>query len=351
VALILRLCRPAGWLLAAFILINSAGEFLCNGFAADHLWIRSAQLLPGWRLLALGLAAVLVLPDGFLVRRPRFSAGASALVAVFAGFAALDAWWFYRLLFSGAIRTHAVVPFSVLVAAMLAASALRVWRAGRPRAERDEGETGAQPLSPPRPARPAWRRILTDIAVLGAFGAAGMLAFVLTYGPTNYARPADCAVVLGAKAYRSGRPSLALYDRVMEGVALYKRGLVGKLVMSGAIDAGRGGVSEPEVMRRVAMEAGVPEEDVILDEHGDDSWATVTNTKRLMSERGWNSALLVSHYYHLPRLRLAADRIGLKARTVPCRQTRRLAKEPYGIARELAALGYYYFFHLPEQGC
>jgi hypothetical protein len=33
---------------------------------------------------------------------------------------------------------------------------------------------------------------------------------------------------------------------------------------------------------------------------------------------------------------------------VPCRQTRRLRKEPLGILRECAGLAYYYLFRLPE---
>ena len=41
------------------------------------------------------------------------------------------------------------------------------------------------------------------------------LVVVLTFGPTRYARPADCALVLGARVYDDGRPSLALSAREM----------------------------------------------------------------------------------------------------------------------------------------
>lgn len=344
-AFILRLTRAAGWWLAAFILANNVGELFCTGFAADHLWIRSAALVPGWRWLATALAVALIVPERWLRPRPILSAAAAAVAAAFAGFAALDAAWFYGMLAEGAIRTRAVVPFSAMIAFVLALSAVRIWRAPRAAAG------NSAPTPEVKPARFAFLRwACVEGAILAVSGAAVMLGFILTYGPTDYSVRADCAVVLGAKAHRDGRPSLALYDRTMEGVALYRRGLVKKLVMSGAIDNGAGGVSEPAVMRRVAVEAGVPAEDIIIDEHGDDSWATVCNTRKLAAEHGWGRVLLVSHYYHLPRLRLAADRAGLDARTVPCRQTRRLAKEPYGIAREMAGLGYYYFFHLPGAG-
>lgn len=325
--------RPAGWVLAVFILANSAGELLFRGFAADHLWIRSAQLVPGWRLAALALAAVLLLPAAWLWRRPWTGTAALTLAVLFALAAAADAGRFYLLLVRGDIRTPALVPFSTAVVLVLLAAALRIRRAG----------AGEIPPSTPRR-----RRLWCDLAAGAVFAVAGMIALIFTYGPTNYAQPADCAVVLGSRAYADGTPSLALFDRTMAGIDLYRRGLVGKIVMSGAVDHGAGGVSEPLVMRRLALEAGVPDEDIVIDEEGVDSWATVRNTRRLAEQRGWRQVLLVSHYFHLPRLRLAADRAGLCARTVPCRQTRRLVREPYSIARECAGLGYYYLLHLPQ---
>jgi len=328
---VLRLSRPAGWVLAGFILVNSAGELLWPGFAADHLWIRSARLLgPLWRVFALALALALLAPERVLARRPRLRRAGAWLCAGFAVSALADAASFWWLLAAGRIRSPAVVPFSLLVAALLGASALRMARA----------RIEALP-------RTSWRAVLFDAAAAGATAFAALLAFIFTYGPTDYTRPADCAVVLGARAYADGRPSLALYDRTMTGVELYRRGLVGKLVVSGAV--GPSGVSEPRVMRRLAVAKGVRPQDVILDELGVNSWATVLGARRLAARRGWRRVLLVSHYYHLPRLRLAADRAGLVARTVPCRQTRRLRKEPYGVLRECAGLVYYYLFHPPAE--
>lgn len=336
---VLRLARPAGWLLAGFVILNAAGELLWSGFAMDHFWIRSVKLLgPLWRLLAVFLAAGLLLPESLLARRARLRAAAAGLAALFGFFAVIDACWFWRLLFTREIRTPAVVPFSVLVAAVLAASGLRIWRTGR----RPEDGTGKRPRL----------RLAVDLGLAAVMVPVALLALIFTYGPTDYAQPADCAVVLGSKAYRDGSPSLALYDRTMTAIRLYKRGVVKKLVMSGGVDRYADGltVSEPEVCRRLALECGVPDEDIIVDEAGVNSWATVVNAKRLADERGWDRVLLVSHYYHLPRLRLAADRAGLgRARTVPCRQTRRLRKEPWGIVREFAGLGYYYLFRLPRE--
>ena len=52
----------------------------------------------------------------------------------------------------------------------------------------------------------------------------------------------------------------------------------------------------------------------------------------------------VSHYYHLARIKLVSRRMGIACATVPCPMTRRLAKEPYFVARECAAFVSYYLF-------
>ena len=50
----------------------------------------------------------------------------------------------------------------------------------------------------------------------------------------------------------------------------------------------------------------------------------------------------VSHYYHLARIKLTAHRMGIACATSPCAMSRRLAKEPYFVARECAAFVSYY---------
>jgi uncharacterized SAM-binding protein YcdF (DUF218 family) len=334
VRILMSAIRVAGRLLAGFILLNAAGELLRTGFALDHFWINSPRVLgPAWRVGALLLAAALLLPESLLARRAELRRASIALCLLFEFFACLDAGRFWWLLLAGVIRTPSVLPFSLLVALLTALSALRISRC----------DSSWRPAAP----RSLVRRLAVGSAAGGLIALLGLLALLFTYGPTDYRAPADCAVVLGSRAYPDGSPSLALYDRAMTGIELYRRGLVGKIVMSGGVDHYQDGtrISEPEVCRRLALECGVPDEDIIIDEQGVNSWATVVNTRRLAESHGWREVLLVSHYYHLPRLRLAADRAGLpQARTVPCTQTRRLRQEPWSIARECAGLGYYYFF-------
>jgi uncharacterized SAM-binding protein YcdF (DUF218 family) len=162
---------------------------------------------------------------------------------------------------------------------------------------------------------------------------------MLTFGPTRYDRPAECAVVFGARVWNDGTPSDALADRVDESVRLYHAGRVRKLVMSGGVEP-ENGLSEPEVMRARAEARGVPRDAILLDDQGVDTASTVRNVARLLGREGLGSALVVSHYYHEPRAKMLFDRAGVRAWTVPATMTRRLYKEPYFIVREVAA-----FYH------
>jgi vancomycin permeability regulator SanA len=90
-------------------------------------------------------------------------------------------------------------------------------------------------------------------------------------------------------------------------------------------------------MRRLALDGGVPEAALVLDPAGVNSYATLANLKD-------RNVLAVSHYYHLARIKLTARRMGIACATAPCPMSRRLAREPYFVARECAAFVSYYLF-------
>jgi vancomycin permeability regulator SanA len=314
--------RGVAAFLGAFILLNLIGGRFAPHFDANIWWIR---LPPVPYFLGAGL---LLLTGGNLLA---FAAGVTrnvyacrtgaTVLALVASFAMLNSIGFYYLSLRGSIHPWVPVPLSLVVVAVLAWIATALWK--------------------PQTHRP--RRRGESIRVVAAFAALTVtfpLAQMFFFGTTDYRRPADVVVVLGAKTYADGTASQALADRVKTAVELYDQGLVTRLVFSGG--PGDGLVSEPQAMRQIAMNAGVREDAIVLDETGFNTDATVQNTCAAFERLNARRVLVVSHAYHLPRVKLAYQRAGWDVMTVPARQSRRLRSEPMFVAREVVAVWAYY---------
>jgi vancomycin permeability regulator SanA len=116
---------------------------------------------------------------------------------------------------------------------------------------------------------------------------------------------------------------------------------VRKLLFSGG--PGEGSIHETEGMKRMALRLGVKQDDILVDQAGLNTQATVRNTEAICSRFRFSHILVVSHFYHLPRIKLAYQRDGWDVRTVPAKETYLLRQMPYNMAREVAALWVYYF--------
>ncbi len=172
--------------------------------------------------------------------------------------------------------------------------------------------------------------------------AAGLAAFAIGFGSTDYARPADAIVVFGAGVKGDGTPSPSLRERVERACALYRDGLAPVILCSGGVSQ-QVPVSEAESMQRHAQTRGVPAAALLGDETGVNTLATMRTVVRLAHQRGWRSVLLVSHSYHLPRIKLFSRRLSIRAYTVPCATTRRFGILARAWLRDLGALLFYYF--------
>jgi vancomycin permeability regulator SanA len=189
---------------------------------------------------------------------------------------------------------------------------------------------------------PGRRKYFGGIVALLLVCVAGFpFAQMICFGKTDYRRAADVAVVFGARVYKDGRPSDALADRVKTACELYRGGLVKKLIFSGG--PGDGAITESESMRRMAVGLGVSAEDILTDNAGLNTDATIRNTKSMFPRVGARKVLVVSHFYHLPRIKLAYQRAGWEVYTVPAKESHFILKMPYFLAREVPALWVYYF--------
>ena len=149
---------------------------------------------------------------------------------------------------------------------------------------------------------------------------------------------ADVAIVPGNTVEKDGRPSARLRARLDQTVALYRQGLFPDVIVSGGV--GREGFDEAEVMKRYLVENGVPGGSIHVDSGGATTHLTARNASRMMRENGWQSALVVSQYFHVPRMRLALKRSGV-APVFSAHARYFELRDIYSIAREVVGYGAY----------
>lgn len=127
-------------------------------------------------------------------------------------------------------------------------------------------------------------------------------AYTIKDGLTDEGKTADIAVILGSKVNEDGTLSTRLARRLECGLQLYLKGRAKKLLVSGGL--GKEGFPEGSKMKEFLLLHGVPDTAIIVDNHGDNTLATVKNTHRIKDSLNFRSVLVVSQYFHLTRTKM-----------------------------------------------
>jgi len=291
------LCRGIAGFLGALSLVNAVAGIATTRLNANGWWLDLRPLPDAMALVVQLAGAAALLAIGLGIRLgPRGRTLVAGTVVVLALCVLRNAVQFYVLLWRGTIDAGFPVPLSLPLFAIL------IWIA--------KVSAGA----PARVTSSAKRR--------ESWGAAGVACAAMLVTP-----------LLGIIFF-------GLADRVRTACDLYRQGLVAKLVFSGG--PGDGPVHETQCMRRLARDAGVPDDAIFLDPDGVNTLATVRNTSTLFRSLGATRVLAVSHGYHLPRVKMCYQRHGLEVYTVPATQARTLRAMPFLVVREVAAAWAYY---------
>lgn len=157
--------------------------------------------------------------------------------------------------------------------------------------------------------------VLIAVAAILLFGALILLAINLTVvlGTRADIRNPDkeedylYALILGAKVHEGGILSDMLRDRMDAGIALYQEGSVQKLLLSGD-NSGKWG--EVTAMKEYAMQNGVPEADIIMDEEGFSTYESLSRAKQVY---GIEKLVIVTQKYHLYRALYIAKHMDITA--------------------------------------
>ncbi|MGI9077213.1 MAG: YdcF family protein [Gemmatimonadaceae bacterium] len=143
------------------------------------------------------------------------------------------------------------------------------------------------------------------------------LVAVVVRARRDEARTAHAIVVLGAAQY-VGRPSPVLRARLDHALALWRRGLAPRLILTGGTGVGDT-TSEAAVGRSYAITHGVPDSAIYTENTGRTTRQSLRAVAAFMRAHGHNRAILVSDPFHMLRLSVLANRMGMEPLTSPTR--------------------------------
>jgi len=150
-------------------------------------------------------------------------------------------------------------------------------------------------------------------ALVAAFLA--LCAAVNLYGLWDQAAPADAIVTLGARVLADGSPGPDLTSRTTHSANLFRAGFAPYLICTGGFAGDRS--SAAAVSRNLAVQLGVPADRILLAEDSMSTQEDAEQVARIMHERQWTSAIVVSHPLHLLRARILFRREGIHVMTSP----------------------------------
>ena len=133
----------------------------------------------------------------------------------------------------------------------------------------------------------------------------------ITYdGLHDYLGNADIAIVLGNTVFEDSTLSPWLKGRVDAAYDLYKKGRVKKLFVSGG--HGLYHVPEGDAMKKYLLSLGVAPNDVIADNHGENTYFTAKDFISLNDSLHFSKAIAVSSFYHITRCKYIFKKLGYK---------------------------------------
>ncbi|MDE6953530.1 MAG: YdcF family protein [Erysipelotrichales bacterium] len=152
--------------------------------------------------------------------------------------------------------------------------------------------------------------ILISFCAIGCIFITGINLFMFFSTHEQFSKDienADCILVLGA-GVRNEKPTPMLNDRLEEAIKLYKNGKAPKIIMSG--DHSQEDYDEVNVMKKFAIERGVPSSDIFMDHAGLSTYESLYRAKEIFQVK---KVIIVTQDYHLYRSLFIANQLNMEA--------------------------------------
>lgn len=146
------------------------------------------------------------------------------------------------------------------------------------------------------------KNFLITLAVV--VGLVAMSVAIVFFGLGFYLSPQDKPEKSDAIVVVSGGQTTTRADY---GIELFKQGYANTIVFSGgALDDGP---SNAKAMRQQALEAGLSDDNILLDEYAQNTYENALNSKKLLDEVGAKKIIVVSSPYHQRRVNKTFEKV------------------------------------------
>ena len=174
-----------------------------------------------------------------------------------------------------------------------------------------------------------FKKIVSAILISALFYSFITALNIYSYSKIDETTKADVAIILGTAVW-DNRPSPVFKERINHAILLYKNDSVDFLIFTGGIGEGKE-FSEAEVGKRYAIENGVPESKISIEEKSTITDENLKFAKEIMNQNKFSKALIVSDPLHMKRAMLMAKNHHIDAYSSPTKTSRYISvKSKFG---------------------
>ncbi len=168
---------------------------------------------------------------------------------------------------------------------------------------------------------------------------------IYSFSANTSSRSADVAIVLGAAVW-NGQPSPVFAERINHGIHLYQTGQASNLIFTGGVGI-NDQIAESEVARTYAVEQGVPIENIFIEKNSHITYENLYEACLIMTDKQFESALIVSDPLHMQRSIQIAKDIGIESYPSPTPTT--LYKTWRSQSGSLAYETFFFLVHMKDK--
>ncbi|MGE3279340.1 MAG: YdcF family protein [Candidatus Altimarinota bacterium] len=151
--------------------------------------------------------------------------------------------------------------------------------------------------------------------------------------------PADCLMVMGAKVLSNNQPDLMMRERINTAKKYISEETKHVILTGGTVDEK---VSEAEAMKSMLVQSGIDEDKILLETNSTSTYQNLLYSQPLIEAAGCEKLDIVSHDFHLARIKMTADNFGISVnRLIPAEKTKPNTKQR--LSREYLAYLWYWF--------